>query len=92
MNSLKFRPTPVVGQSVVDKTSRFQSKTIFLNLNHFYLLCDGLQVVSKDVHHHVEGVEREPGGEEDHADGDQQQICSTSPCQFPCKPGNQIKT
>ena len=34
MNSLKFRPTPVVGQSVVDKTSRFQSKTIFLNLNH----------------------------------------------------------
>lgn len=34
----------------------------------YYLLCDGLQVVSKDVHHHVEGVEGEPGGEEDDAD------------------------
>ena len=36
------------------------------------LLCDRLQVVAEDVHHHVEGVEGEPGGEEDDADCDQQ--------------------
>ena len=56
-----------------------------------HLLCDRLQLVSKDVHHHVEGVEGEPGGEEDDADCNQQQICSTSPCQFSCKPKQQQK-
>ena len=56
-----------------------------------HLLCDRLQLVPKDVHHHVEGVEGEPGGEEDDTDCDQQQICSTSPCQFSCKPKQQQK-
>ena len=56
-----------------------------------HLLCDRLQLVPKDVHHHVKGVEGEPGGEEDDADCNQQQICSTSPCQFSCKPKQQQK-
>ena len=51
-----------------------------------HLLRDSLQLVSKDVHHHVEGVEGEPGGEEDDTDCYQQQVCSTSPRQFSCKP------
>ena len=69
-------------------------KTIFVTIStsiSLDLLCDGLKVVAKDVHHHVEGVEGEPGGEEDDADCDQQQICSTSPCQFSCKPKQQQK-
>ena len=77
-------------ESISIKNHFPQFKSWFNNL-HYYLLCDGLQVVSKDVHHHVEGVEGEPGGEEDDTDCDQQQICSTSPCQFSCKPKQQQK-
>ena len=64
-------------------------KTIFVTIStsiSLDLLCDGLQVVAKDVHHHVEGVEGEPGGEEDDADRNQQQVCSPSPRQFSSKP------
>ena len=64
-------------------------KTIFVTISFSIsldLLRDGLKVVAKDVHHHVEGVEGEPGGEEDDADRYQQQVCSTSPRQFSSKP------
>ena len=64
-------------------------KTIFVTISFSIsldLLRDGLKVVAKDVHHHVEGVEGEPGGEEDDADRYQQQVCSASPRQFSSKP------
>ena len=64
-------------------------KTIFVTISFSIsldLLRDGLKVVAKDVHHHVEGVEGEPGGEEDDADRYQQHVCSTSPRQFSSKP------
>ena len=89
-----FNTKPVINLSVLvagclSVMPEYVIKTIFVTISisiSLDLLCDGLKVVAKDVHHHVEGVEGEPGGEEDDADRYQQQVCSTSPRQFSSKP------
>ena len=89
-----FNTKPVINLSVLvagclSVMPEYVIKTIFVTIStsiSLDLLCDGLQVVAKDVHHHVEGVEGEPGGEEDDADRYQQHVCSTSPRQFSSKP------